>query len=200
MKTRKTTLVSALFPLIRQRVLGLLLGKPDSTFHTNEIIRFANAGHGAVQRELVKLSEAKLITVQSLGNQKRYQANSASPIFPDLRNIILKTSGLADIVRDAIRPLSRQIQCAFIYGSIAKGEDNAKSDVDLLVISETLSYADIFPLLEKAQKILLRQINPTFYSKTEWRTKQKNKNHFVCSVLKKPKIFLMGTQDGLKKL
>lgn len=189
----------SLFPKVRQRVLQLLYGKPDHLFYTNEIIRLTDSGTGAVQRELTKLSDMNLIKSELFGNQKRYQANQSSPLFVDLRNIILKTFGLSDVLREALTPLAAQIQFAFIYGSIASGQDTAKSDIDLMVISDTITYAEIFPLLEKPQKQLGRQINPTFYAAADWIKKRKSKNHFVLQVKQKPKIFLIGTADEFKK-
>ena len=199
MKRKKVHTIFTLFPKVRQRVLQLLYGKPDQLFYTNEIIRLSDSGTGAVQRELVKLSDIGLIKSEVFGNQKRYQANQSSPLFVDLRNIILKTFGLSDILREALTPLTAQIQFAFIYGSIASGQDTAKSDIDLMVISDTLTYAEIFPLLEKPQKKLGRQINPAFYSKMDWIKKHKSKNHFVLQVIQKPKIFLIGMENEFKK-
>jgi predicted nucleotidyltransferase len=199
MKTKQTHSANALFPKVRQRVLQLLYGKPDQLFYTNEIIRLTDSGTGAVQRELAKLSDMQLIKSVVFGNQKRYQADQSSPLFADLRNIILKTVGLSDVLREALTPIAAQIQFAFIYGSIASNQDNAKSDIDLMIISDTLTYAEIFSLLEEPQNKLGRQINPTFYSKAEWTKKQKSKNHFVLQIIQKPKIFIFGTEDEFKK-
>lgn len=199
MKRKKDDAVITLFPKVRQRVLQLLYGKPDQLFYTNEIIRLTDSGTGAVQRELAKLSGMSLIKSEVFGNQKRYQADQSSPLFVDLRNIILKTFGLSDTLREALTPLAMQIQFAFIYGSIASGQDTAKSDIDLMIISDTLTYAEIFPLLEKPQKQLERQINPTFYSEEDWVKKYKSKNNFVLQVVQKPKIFLIGIESEFKK-
>ena len=199
MKRKKGHTAVTLFPKVRQRVLQLLYGKPDQLFYTNEIIRLSDSGTGAVQRELFKLSDMNLIKSEVFGNQKRYQADQASPLFLDLRNIILKTFGLSDVLREVLTPLAAQIQFAFIYGSIASSQDTAKSDIDLMVISDTLTYAEIFPLLEKPQKQLGRQINPTFYSEADWIKKHKSKNHFVLQVIKNPKIFLIGIEHEFKK-
>lgn len=199
MKRKKTNAIHALFPKVRQRVLQLLYGKPDQLFYTNEIIRLTDSGTGAVQRELAKLSDMQLIKSEIFGNQKRYQADQSSPLFSDLRNIILKTFGLSDILREALTPIAAQIQFAFIYGSIASNQDTTKSDIDLMIISDTLTYAEIFPLLEEPQIKLGRQINPTFYSEEDWIKKCKGKNHFALQVIQKPKIFIIGTEDEFKK-
>lgn len=194
------TISDALFSKVRQRVLGLLYGQPDSDFHTNEIIRLTDSGTGAVQRELESLASADLVIVKQVGNQKRYQANRDTPFFAELRSIVLKTFGLADVLRETLKPVAKQIQIAFIYGSIAKQEDTAKSDIDLMVIGIDLTYADIFELLEKAEAQLGRKINPTFYSTSEWLRKNKDGNNFVTKMLQHPKIFLIGTENELVKL
>jgi predicted nucleotidyltransferase len=186
---------NALFSNAQQQVLGLLYAHPNSDFHTNEIIRLSHIGTGAVQRELVKLTAARILTVKQVGNQKRYQANQSSPLFAELRSIILKTFGLADILKAAIIPCAEKMTVAFIYGSIAKQEDTAQSDIDLMIISEQLTYAEVFKLLEPAEVQLGRKINPTFYTPAEW-VRKKN-NHFILQVIKQPKIFLIGTENEL---
>lgn len=140
---------NAIFSKAQQQVLGLLYGRADSDFYTNEIIRLTNIGTGAVQRELTKFSQAGILTVKSVGNQKRYQANHHHPLFNELRSITLKTFGLANVLREAIIPLREKINIAFIYGSIAKQTDHAQSDIDLMIISDSLSYAEIFTLLDQ---------------------------------------------------
>ncbi len=200
MKPKRPNLSDALFPKVRQQVLGLLFNYPGARFHTNEIIRLSGSGTGAVQRELEKLTHAGLITVELVGKQKQYQANQASLLFNELHSIVLKTFGLADILRHALEPVRRKIKSAFIYGSIAKNTDTANSDIDLMLITDKLTYAEIFPLLETPQQKLNRAIHPTFYSTKEWASKLKKKNHFVTQVVKQPKIFLLGDESELKQL
>jgi predicted nucleotidyltransferase len=200
MTKKKINTSDALFSKVRQRVLGLLFVQPNLDFHTNEIIRLTDSGTGAVQRELESLASAGLVIVKQVGNQKRYQVNRDTPFFTELRSIILKTFGLADVLRSSLKPITKQIQIAFIYGSIAKQEDTAKSDIDLMIIGKNLTYADMFQLLEKAEAQLGRKINPTFYSTSEWLRKNKDGNNFVTKVLEHPKIFLIGTEDELGKL
>ena len=197
MRISTMSLSNIFFSKVRQSVLGLLYGQPDKSFHTNEIIRFTQSGTGAVQRELEKLANVGLITMQSIGNQKRYQANESSPLYSELRSIVLKTFGLHDILRQALNPITPQIYMAFIYGSIAKQEDTSTSDIDLMLICEDLTYADLFKLLEEVQVQLWRKINPTFYSPTEWSKKLKSHNNFLTQVIKQPKIFLIGTENEL---
>jgi predicted nucleotidyltransferase len=200
MRTVFLSLSNVLFPKVRQRVLGLLYGQLDRSFHTNEIIRLTHSGTGAVQRELEKLAAVELITAQSIGNQKHYTANCASPLFTELRSIVLKTFGLADVLRKALAPIIPKIHIAFIYGSIAKQKDTASSDVDLMLICNNLTYADLFKLLEEAQVKLGRSIHPTFYSPSEWKRKYQANNNFLIQIVKQPKIFLIGNEDELNKL
>ena len=140
----------ALFTKVQQRVLAVLFGNHARSFYANELIALACSGSGAVQRELAQLEAAELVTVRRVGNQKHYQANASAPIFEELRGLVLKTSGLVDVLRAALAPLAAQIDQAFIYGSVAKGKDTAKSDIDLMVISEKVAYADLFAALEPA--------------------------------------------------
>lgn len=200
MRTIKSSLSNVLFSKARQNVLALLYGQPARSFHTNEIIRLTKSGTGAIQRELDKLSSVGLITVEAIGNQKRYAADRTSPLFSELRGIVLKTFGLADVLQEALSPITSQLHIAFIYGSIAKQEDTAHSDINLMLVSDNLTYADLFKLLEEAQVKLGRPIHPTFYSPTEWTRKYKANNNFLTQLVKQPKIFLIGTEDELTQL
>lgn len=200
MKQHKVNISDALFSKVRQRVLGLFYGNPNSDYHTNEVIRLTQSGTGAVQRELKNLSSAGLIIIKQVGNQKRYQANRESPFFSELRTIVIKTFGLADVLKNALHPIANQIQFAFVYGSVAKQEDTAKSDIDLMLIGNNLTYADMFQLLQETEVKLGRKINPTFYSPKEWKDKLKDGNSFLIKILKQPKIFLIGEDDELNQL
>jgi hypothetical protein len=200
MRTIYSGLSNALFSKVRQSVLALLYGQPDRTFHTNEIIRLTCSGTGGVQRELEKLSAVGLINVQSIGNQRHYSANRASPLFTELRSIVIKTFGLADLITQALTPIVSRIYFAFIYGSIAKQEDTVKSDIDLMLICDNLTYADLFKLLEDAQTQIGRAINPTFYSLAEWKRKYQANNNFLVQIVKQPKIFLIGAESEFRKL
>ena len=126
-------IASALFSKVRQRVLAVLFGNPHRSFYANELIALAQSGTGAVQRELATLSEAGLLTVKRQGNQKHYQANTDAPVFAELRGLVLKTMGLADVLRAALAPLAPQIELAFVYGSVAKQQDTANSDIDVMI-------------------------------------------------------------------
>jgi predicted nucleotidyltransferase len=187
----------ALFAKVQQRVLGVLFGNPGRSFYANEVIGLARSGTGAVQRELARLEAAGLVTASRIGKQKHYQANPASPVFAELRALVLKTSGLADVLRAALTSIADRVRAAFVYGSIAKGEDTAASDIDLMVISEHLTYADLFGVLENASAQLGRKVAPTIYSPKELARRVKQDSAFVTRVLGQPKLWLIGGERDL---
>ena len=194
------SLPDALFSKVRQRVLAVLFGTPDRSFYANEVIALARSGTGAVQRELASLAAAGLLTIRKQGNQKHYQANASAPVFAELRGLVLKTMGLADVMLAALVPLAEQIDAAFVYGSVAKQQDTARSDIDVLIVSSNLanlSYADVFSALEAASATLGRTINPTLYTRAEFTKRLANNNAFVARVLQQPKIWLIGNEDQL---
>ena len=191
------SLADALFTTTQQRVLGILFGQPHRSFYANELIELATGGAGAVQRELKRLSDSGLITVRKIGNQKHYQANPSTPIFGDLVDIVLKTIGLADPITAALQEVQNQIIAAFVYGSVAQRTDTATSDIDLMIISDTLQYADIFTVMEAVSERLGRTINPTVYSWAEWNQRRQESNAFITKVMAGPKIWLIGAEDVL---
>ena len=190
------SVADAPFTKSRQRVLALIFGNPGRTFYANELIALAGSGSGAVQRELAKLERAGLVVVRRVGNQKHYRANVDAPVFAPLRDLILKTSGLADVLRASLASIGGRIRAAFVYGSVAMKRDTAVSDIDLMIISDDLSYADLFTILEDASKRLGRTVNPTIYSRPELARRIRRQNSFVTRVLKQPRIWLIGgTRD-----
>lgn len=190
-------MASALFPKVRQRVLAVLFGNPGRSFYANEVIALAQSGTGAVQRELAGLAAAGLLTVKRQGNQTHYQANADAPVFTELRGLVLKTLGLADVLRVALTPLMPQIAQAFVYGSVAKQHDTAASDIDVMIVSEDLSYADVFEALESATATLGRKVNPSLYTPAEIAKRIGSDNAFVTRVLTQPKIWLLGNEEAL---
>jgi len=187
----------ALFTKVQQRVLAVLFGNHGRSFYANELIALACSGSGAVQRELARLEAAQLVTVKRVGNQKHFQANSSAPIFKELRGLVLKTSGLVDVLRAALAPLAAQIDAAFVFGSVAKGKDTAKSDVDLFVVSSKVAYAEIFAALEPATKRLQRTVNPSVYSRMDIDKRIRDGNAFVKRVLAQPKLWVTGEDISL---
>lgn len=194
--TRKS-LADALFTRTQQRVLRVLFGQPERSFYASELIRHAGTGSGAAQRELARLEERGLIVAKRIGNQKHYQANAASPLFSELRNIVLKTVGLAEPLRDALKRVSSSIRAAFVHGSVAKATDQTASDIDLMVVSDTLTYGEVFGALERVSRTLGRHVNPTVYSAVEFSKRARDENAFVTRVLDGPKLWVIGSEHDL---
>lgn len=195
---QRASMVDALFTGTQQRVLGLLFGQPTRSYYATELISLAGVGSGAVQRELARLARSGLVTVRAVGNQKHYQANPASPLFDELCGIAQKTVGLADPIRGALRVLEPQIRAAFVYGSVAKQQDTATSDIDVMLISDTLTYGDVYSALETAGSRLGRSVNPTILSRKELEKRMKDDNAFFSRVMSQPKIWLIGEEDDLR--
>jgi predicted nucleotidyltransferase len=193
----ETGLSNAIFSKVQQRVLALLFGHPDRSFYTSEIIRSVGSGTGAVERELARLEGSGLVATQRIGNQKHYRANRDSPIFAELHGIVLKTMGLTEPLRAALAPCSDRIKAAFVYGSVAKGTDTTDSDIDLMVIGEDLTYADLYAGLQNAESALHRRIDPNFLSTKDWQETRTQKNSFLSQINAQPKIFILGSQDDL---
>ena len=194
---RRASLADALFSTIQQRVLAYLFGQPERSFFATELIKLAGGGSGAVQRELARLAESGLVTVKRVGMQKHYQANPKSPLFAELCSIAQKTVGLAEPLREALAPLAKRITAVFVYGSVAKRSDTAASDIDLMVVSDSLTYADLYTAMEQATARLGRKVNPTVYSRREWAKRVKQKNAFVTRVMAQPKIWLIGAESDV---
>jgi predicted nucleotidyltransferase len=199
MESSTQSLADTLFTKGQQRVLSLLLCHPERSFFANEVIRHAGGGAGAIHRELEALTCAGILSECRIGNQRHFQANPACPIFEELRGIIRKTFGIADVLRNALQPFNQQITLAFVYGSIARGEEKIGSDIDLLVISEALAYPDIFPALATTEQQLARTVNPTIYKPSELEQKRDEGNAFISRILVQPKIFIIGNESGLPK-
>jgi predicted nucleotidyltransferase len=192
------SIADALFNKVQQRVLGVLFGNAERSFFASEIIRLAESGSGAVQRELARLEGAGLVTAKRIGRQKHYRANVKAPVFRELRALVLKTSGVADMIRAALASRATDIRAAFVYGSVAKGRDTATSDVDVLVISDRLAYSEVYELLEKAAVTAGRNVNPTIYSTDEFAARVARRNSFLTRVLSQPKIWVIGEADDLR--
>lgn len=196
-RSRRRSLADALFTKTQQRVLGVLFGQPERSFYASELIRDAGTGSGAAQRELAKLEESGLVVARRIGHQKHYQANAASPLFSELRSIVLKTVGLAEPLRAILKPLSGKIRAAFVFGSVAKATDQSDSDIDLLIISDSLTYGEVFSALERVARVVGRKVNPTVYTTAEFSKRARRENAFVTRVLDQPKLWLIGTEHDL---
>jgi len=194
-----TSISDALFTKSQQQVLGLLYANPQQSMYTNEIVRLANMGRGTITRELNRLVSAGLLTVSKTGNQLHYQANSENPVYPELLGIVRKTFGLVDAIRAALIDFDEEIELAFVYGSMAKGEDTAQSDVDLFVVSDRITYTELMDVLSKAGDALSRTINPSIYSSQDINKKLKAKNAFITRVMEHPRIWLKGSDNDIRE-
>jgi predicted nucleotidyltransferase len=190
-------LAHALFTTTQQRVLGYLFGQPERSFFASELIKLTGAGSGAVQRELKQLTDSGLLITSQVGNQKHYQANPSAPIYEELCGIVRKTFGLAGPLHDALQPLLDRIDAAFVFGSVAKKSDTATSDIDLMLISDDLSYSDLFLALDDVSARLGRTVNPTMYTRKELAKKLKDGESFVKRVLAQPKLWVIGDEHAL---
>jgi predicted nucleotidyltransferase/predicted transcriptional regulator len=191
------SLSDVLFTETQRRVLACLFDGAGQSRTVSELIRITGSGSGAVQREVARLSGSGLLAVEQVGNQKRYHADPQAPIHDELVSIVRKTFGLAGPLRDALAPLADRIDAAFVYGSVAKGGDTAASDIDLMVISDTLGYADVVGALHPLIEQMAREINPTLYSRAELANRIAGSNAFVTRVLAQPKIWIYGEDDAL---
>ena len=191
-----SAVAAALFTPVQQRVLGLLFGQPARRFQSAELIRLAAGGIGAVHRQLQRLADAGLVTVTRDGNQKYYQASMSTPIFCELHGLIVKTIGVVDPLRAALSPIAKKVHLAFVFGSVARGTERGDSDLDLLVVTDDLSYAEVYTALEPAEKILGRTINPTVFTRREWRTKRAKKDSFTARISSQPRLYVIRNDDA----
>lgn len=193
------TIASTLFSDYRRRVLGLLLLRPDQALHVREIARLTGTTPGTLHKELSKLAEVGILSRDRQGNQVVYRADRSCPIYEELASIMRKTSGMGDVLAEALLPCAEQIDVAFVFGSVARGQETADSDVDIMVIG-TIGFATVVRLLYDAQATLRRDINPKVLSPDEFREGVAGQDAFLRDVLGKPKIFLIGSEHDLAEL
>jgi len=194
-----SSLGQLLFGDTRRAILALLYGHADEQFYLRDLVRRTETGLGAAQRELKQLADAGLVLRVRRGNQVYYQANSANPIFSELKGILTKTAGIRDVVQQALQPVADRVQVAFIFGSVAKGVEKASSDIDILVIGD-VGFGEVVASLNMVESKLGREINPTVYPASEYGAKLKEKNHFLTAVLRQKKIFVIGDENELRRL
>jgi DNA-binding transcriptional ArsR family regulator len=192
------SLASVLLPEYRRRVLGLLLLRPDEALHGREIARRTGLPAGTVTRELTRLAEVGLLNREKRGNQQLYSADPSCPVFTELASILRKTSGMADVLMQALAPVAPQLRAAFVFGSVAQARETAASDIDLMLIGD-LGFAQAIELLYPVQASLGREVNPKVLSADEFTRKAKD-DPFLRDVLSKPKIFLIGDERELEEL
>ena len=199
MRTESTQLGDLLFGQTRGRILRLLFSHPDQTFFVRQIARETGISVGSIQRELETLSQVGLIERSKSGHQVYYQANRSHPVFSEIHSLVAKTVGVFQLLASALAPLAKRIMQAFVYGSIARGEESAQSDIDLMVVGE-VTLDEILAQLAAVEPLIGRTINPTIYSSKEFKTKLQSGNHFLRSVMQSEKVFLIGAEDDSRKV
>lgn len=185
----------ALFSKATKAILVNVLMRPDGV-HLRALMNFTGLGSASAQRDLAKLTEAGLLVKEEVGKVILYKPNTSSPIYAELSSIIRKTEGVAQVLKDLLLPFQGRIERAFIYGSVAKNEDTASSDIDLLVLANEIGSADLYPKLVDVEEKLSRKISLTVYRPAEFQRKLESKNHFLVSVMDGPKIELIGDPDA----
>lgn len=192
-------LSDVLFSEYRKRILGLLLLHPEQSYHVRELARLTHTSAGTLHKELSKLSDAGILQGKRVGNQQHYSANVQCPIFEELASIFRKTSGLVDVIAGALSSVKNQIQFAIVFGSVARGEQQSNSDIDVMVIGD-IGFGDVVTLLHDSQAILKREINPVVYSMASFKSRVEKNDSFIQAVLNKPKLFIIGTEYELRQL
>jgi len=188
-----------LFGRTRGAIMALLYGHADQSFYTRQIAREVDASVGTVQRELENLSKVGLIIRSSVGSQVFYQANRDASIFREMQTLVNKTVGIFSLLRSALHPLKNRVSVAFVYGSVAREEETANSDVDLMVVGKA-TLDEVLSRLSTVEKRIGRPINPTVYSAAEFKSKIASANHFLTAVLKGQKVFVLGDEHELRKV
>jgi len=192
--SQKSGLSSALFGKTRDTLLALFLTHPEESYYLRQLTRETGLGLGNLRRELGNLTEAGILTRFARGNQAHYQANRSCPIFNDLRGLMTKTAGLADVVREALEPFSDRIEVAFVYGSQASGTADSSSDIDLLVVGDP-DELELHRAISQAEERLSSPVNYTAMSREEYRKKTEEKGGVLQRILRGEKIWILG-HDG----
>jgi predicted nucleotidyltransferase len=199
MEATSTPLSELLFPAHnRRKALSLLLLHPDRHLHVREIARLAGSPAGTMVKELDRLHAGGLLLKTRVGNQVHFAANRDSPVFHELASLLKKTVGLADVLVDALAPLRPHITLAFVFGSIARGTENERSDVDVVIVGN-VEFQSVIDALYPAQEALQREINPKVFSPDEWQERTSSSSPFIRDILSRPKILLIGTKDDLRQ-
>jgi predicted nucleotidyltransferase len=199
MRTYVSTLGDLIFGQTRGRILTLLYGHPDETFFVRQISRQVGTSVGTVQRELETLAQFGLINRSVSGRQVYYQANRDHPAFAEIHSLIAKTVGVFQLLGSALAPLEKRVSLAFVYGSMARRDESAGSDVDLMVVGDA-TLDEVLTQLAPVERMIGREINPTVYSTDEFKSRLQEGNHFLRSVLRGEKVLLIGEEDELGKM
>jgi predicted nucleotidyltransferase len=196
---RKLRTLDALLPKTRQGILAATLVQPEKAWYVSELARRMGVPASSLQRELHDLSEVGILRTHRQGRMVYYQANTDSPVFPDLQGLLFKTVGLVDLLADALKPLVAKLRAAFVYGSIAAGSEQSDSDIDLMIVGQVVPTELALPL-RRARELLGREINPTVFTPAEFGKKQAANDPFLKQVLDKPRLFVLGNSNELGKV
>lgn len=195
---RNNRTIDVILPKTRQGILAATLLQPEKAWYASELARRMGVPSSSLQRELHALAEAGVLKASRQGRMAYYQANTESPVYAELRGLMLKTAGLVDVLANALNPVARRLRVVFVYGSIAGGHEESRSDIDLMVVGN-VSPVDLAVPLRKARELLGREINPSVYTPAEFAKKRAGKDHFLTRVLDKPKLFVLGDKNELEK-
>jgi predicted nucleotidyltransferase len=192
-----STLSGILSSRVRAEIFRLLFGLNEKELHMREMERQAALSLGTIRQDLQKLVKLDLVKARRDGNRLYYRANTDHPLFPEIRNLVLKTAGLVEVIKSA---LDREgIEVAFIFGSLARSKERAASDVDLMVIG-TIGLRSLSSRLAGVSEQIGREINPHALSIEEFRRRKQNGNHFLSNVLESPKLFIIGSENDLEAM
>jgi predicted nucleotidyltransferase len=192
---RKKSLIDALMPPVRQGILGLTFGAPDRWWYLSELADALGTSPSSLQRELDSLTAAAILSMRREGRRTYYRANENGAIYEELRGIVRKTMGIPQEIHAFLAPLGRKISLALLYGSVARGEERADSDVDILIVADGLTLEEVYRRLDRTEKRLRRKVNPTLYTRDEFRRRKRAKNAFLENVLSGKHIVLSGDVD-----
>lgn len=193
---RKSKLLDSIIPVGRQRILAAVILPPDREWYVSDLAAKLRVPPSSLQRDLARLATAGVLTRRRDGNRVYFRANAASPIMPELRRLLIKTSGLVDVLHDVLQPVASSVRCAFVHGSVARSEETSDSDVDLVIIGD-VGLADLVMPIRAASEQLGREINPSMYRPDEFAKKAASGHHFISKVLEREKLFVVGSQDEL---
>ena len=195
---RRSPILSALFPAVRQEILAATLLSPERVWYLSELAAHLHTSPSSLQRELEALAKSGVLRRRQEGRRTYYKAETDSPVFVELQGLFAKTAGVLPLLKTELGRFRSKIKWAAIYGSIAKGEEHAQSDIDLLIVG-AISITELLPSLRRIEKQFGREVNVTRYSEEEFRTKQHSRDHFLTSLRKTTLITIVGSQNELEK-
>jgi predicted nucleotidyltransferase len=195
----RKTIIDTLFSKTKQNILSTVIINPDKWWYLSDLAKKINTSPSSLQRDLLNMTSTGILEKRQEGNRIYYKANKECPVFDELQGIIIKTVGIRDKLISALKPLSKKIKVAFIFGSIARREEMSKSDVDIMIIGDT-TISEVVKRLRPVEKIIDREINPTVYQINEFKNKLKDKSNFLMEVMEGEKVFIIGNENKLAEI